>query len=284
MSRPGSSRPTSSSTRRSSEPNTSHQPLETRTAMAYWQNGKLYMHCSTQSTMRTIGAVARWVGIEPEDVVIISEYTGGGFGSKGSGIGVRGHPGAAVEEDQCAGDDAHHARRGAVHRPRPAGAALARQGRLQEGRPHHRHRRARHRRQRPLRRRRRCAVGRRSHLAVVSAAGDAVAQPVGADQHAAARRAARAGRHAGQRAHGADPRQGGAASSASTRSRSIGSTRPKARRRSARPNARGAQNRDDQRVPEAGARQGRRAVQLGRAEGAQRPARRDQGPRRRRRA
>src|SRR6185503_10115311 len=65
-------------------PNTSHQPLETRTAMAYWQNGKLYMHCSTQSVMRTIGAVARWVGIKPEDVVIISEYTGGGFGSKGS--------------------------------------------------------------------------------------------------------------------------------------------------------------------------------------------------------
>ena len=53
--------------------------------MAYWQNGKLYMHCSTQSTMRTIGAVARWVGIKPEEVVIISEYTGGGFGSKGSG-------------------------------------------------------------------------------------------------------------------------------------------------------------------------------------------------------
>ncbi len=64
--------------------NTSHQPLETRTAMAYWQNGKLYMHCSTQSTMRTVGSVARWVGIPPENVVIISEYTGGGFGSKGS--------------------------------------------------------------------------------------------------------------------------------------------------------------------------------------------------------
>ena len=64
--------------------NTSHQPLETRTAMAYWQNGKLYMHCSTQSTMRTVGAVARWVGIDPANVVIISEYTGGGFGSKGS--------------------------------------------------------------------------------------------------------------------------------------------------------------------------------------------------------
>ena len=65
-------------------PNTSHQPLETRSAMAYWQNGKLFMHCSTQSTVRTIAAVARWVGTDASNVVIISEYTGGGFGSKGS--------------------------------------------------------------------------------------------------------------------------------------------------------------------------------------------------------
>jgi xanthine dehydrogenase molybdenum-binding subunit len=65
-------------------PNTSHIPLESRSAMAYWRNGKLYMHCSTQSVMRTVSAVARWAGIKPEDVVIISEYTGGGFGSKGS--------------------------------------------------------------------------------------------------------------------------------------------------------------------------------------------------------
>ena len=35
-------------------PNTSHQTLEPRTAMAYWQNGKLYIHCSTQSTVQTV--------------------------------------------------------------------------------------------------------------------------------------------------------------------------------------------------------------------------------------
>jgi xanthine dehydrogenase molybdenum-binding subunit len=61
---------------------TSHQPLETRTAMAYWRNGKLYLHGSTQSTVQTVANVARWVGIKPTDVVVISEYTGGGFGSK----------------------------------------------------------------------------------------------------------------------------------------------------------------------------------------------------------
>ena len=60
-------------------------PLESRSAMAYWENGKLYMHCSTQSTAQTVPAVARWVGIEPSEVVILSEYTGGGFGSKVAG-------------------------------------------------------------------------------------------------------------------------------------------------------------------------------------------------------
>ena len=60
----------------------SHQPLETRTAMAYWQNGKCYMHCSTQSTARTEGGMARWIGVDPEDLVLIGEYCGGGFGSK----------------------------------------------------------------------------------------------------------------------------------------------------------------------------------------------------------
>jgi xanthine dehydrogenase molybdenum-binding subunit len=61
---------------------TGHQPLETRTAMAYWQNGKLYLHGSTQSTVQTVSSVARWVGVPPSQVVMISEYTGGGFGSK----------------------------------------------------------------------------------------------------------------------------------------------------------------------------------------------------------
>jgi xanthine dehydrogenase molybdenum-binding subunit len=61
---------------------TGHQPLETRTAMAYWQNGKLFLHGSTQSTVQTVASVARWTGTTPDKVHIISEYTGGGFGSK----------------------------------------------------------------------------------------------------------------------------------------------------------------------------------------------------------
>ena len=43
--------------------------------------------------------------------------------------------GAPVEEGQRAGDDAHHARGGALHRRRPPGAARPREGRLRQGRP-----------------------------------------------------------------------------------------------------------------------------------------------------
>jgi xanthine dehydrogenase molybdenum-binding subunit len=66
-------------------PDTSHQTLETRTCMAYWQNGKLHIYTGTQSTAQTVGGVARWVGIPPENVVVVSEYTGGGFGSRITG-------------------------------------------------------------------------------------------------------------------------------------------------------------------------------------------------------
>ncbi len=66
-------------------PNVSHQTLEPRTAMAYWQNGKLHIHCSTQSVVQTVGSMSRWLHVDQKDVVVISEYTGGGFGSKATG-------------------------------------------------------------------------------------------------------------------------------------------------------------------------------------------------------
>jgi CO/xanthine dehydrogenase Mo-binding subunit len=64
---------------------TGHQPMETRSAMAYWQGGKLYLHGSTQSLIRTVDPLAQWVGVKPSDIVLVCEYTGGGFGSKGGG-------------------------------------------------------------------------------------------------------------------------------------------------------------------------------------------------------
>jgi xanthine dehydrogenase molybdenum-binding subunit len=66
-------------------PDTSHQTLETRSAMAYWQNGKVYIYTGTQSTAQTLPAIARWLNIDPDKVVFVSEYTGGGFGSKITG-------------------------------------------------------------------------------------------------------------------------------------------------------------------------------------------------------
>ena len=66
-------------------PSTGHRPLETRSAMAYWRNGKLFLHGSTQSVARTVDPIANWVGIDPTDVVLIAAYCGGGFGSKGAG-------------------------------------------------------------------------------------------------------------------------------------------------------------------------------------------------------
>ncbi|MDA1093264.1 MAG: xanthine dehydrogenase family protein molybdopterin-binding subunit [Acidobacteria bacterium] len=62
-----------------------HQPLETRSCMAYWENGKVFVYGSTQSTARTVGVVARWADVEPENVVLVAEFCGGGFGSKGAG-------------------------------------------------------------------------------------------------------------------------------------------------------------------------------------------------------
>jgi len=66
-------------------PDVSHQTLEPRSAMAYWQNGKVYLHTGTQSTAQTRPAIARWLNMDAEKVVFISEYTGGGFGSKITG-------------------------------------------------------------------------------------------------------------------------------------------------------------------------------------------------------
>jgi len=64
---------------------TGHQPMETRSAVAYWQNGKLLLFGSTQSVVRTLDPLALWLGMDVNNIILISEYTGGGFGSKGAG-------------------------------------------------------------------------------------------------------------------------------------------------------------------------------------------------------
>jgi xanthine dehydrogenase molybdenum-binding subunit len=62
---------------------TSHHSMEPRTAMAYWENGKCFVHASSQSQSLPLPGLAAYIGVEPENLVFIAEYCGGGFGSKG---------------------------------------------------------------------------------------------------------------------------------------------------------------------------------------------------------
>jgi len=60
-----------------------HHSMEPRTSMAYWQNGKCFVHASLQSQTFSHPVLAQMLGLKPEEVVLIAEYCGGGFGSKG---------------------------------------------------------------------------------------------------------------------------------------------------------------------------------------------------------
>ena len=65
--------------------NNIHNVLEPRSTLTYWRNGKLYVHTGTQSTVQTVASLARWMRLHIDDVVLITEYTGGGFGSRATG-------------------------------------------------------------------------------------------------------------------------------------------------------------------------------------------------------
>jgi xanthine dehydrogenase molybdenum-binding subunit len=60
----------------------SHHCLEPRSCMAYWQGDKVFVYGSTQSQTAVMPNLARLAGIEPDNLVYIAEYCGGGFGSK----------------------------------------------------------------------------------------------------------------------------------------------------------------------------------------------------------
>ena len=93
-----------------------------------------------------------------------------------------------------------------------------------------------------------------------------------ADQHAAEDLAARAGRHAGQRPHGAGHRQGGATSSASIEVEIRKINAPAGKAPFGPPRGERPAALRDERVRQGSARQGRGALQLGGEEGAQRQA------------
>lgn len=69
-----------------------HHSMEPRSAFSYWENGKCFVYGSSQSQSFVVPGLAGLIGIEPEDLVYIAEYCGGGFGSKGSAYAVMAVP------------------------------------------------------------------------------------------------------------------------------------------------------------------------------------------------
>jgi isoquinoline 1-oxidoreductase len=61
-----------------------HAPVETHTALARFENGKATLWISTQTPFGDQRSVARALGVEPENVRVITPYVGGGFGGKAS--------------------------------------------------------------------------------------------------------------------------------------------------------------------------------------------------------
>ncbi|MDC0161057.1 molybdopterin-dependent oxidoreductase, partial [Gemmatimonadales bacterium] len=66
----------------------SHHPMEPRSNMAYWEGETLHAFVSTQSSQQTKFALAGALQIDPENINLVSEYCGGGFGSKIAGTTV----------------------------------------------------------------------------------------------------------------------------------------------------------------------------------------------------
>ncbi|HWE75566.1 MAG TPA: xanthine dehydrogenase family protein molybdopterin-binding subunit [Stellaceae bacterium] len=61
-----------------------HNPMEPHAAIASWDGDRLTIYHSTQSVMGSRERVATLLGVPVKDVHVISDYVGGGFGSKGS--------------------------------------------------------------------------------------------------------------------------------------------------------------------------------------------------------
>jgi xanthine dehydrogenase molybdenum-binding subunit len=70
----------------------SHHCMEPRSSMAYWENGKCFVHGSTQSQSAVLPGLASMADVPLEDIVYIAEYCGGGFGSKARSYPIMGVP------------------------------------------------------------------------------------------------------------------------------------------------------------------------------------------------
>ncbi len=59
-----------------------HHCMEPRTAMSWWEGEKCVLYAGHQSQAACVPRLSTLIGIEPENLVFISEYAGGGFGSR----------------------------------------------------------------------------------------------------------------------------------------------------------------------------------------------------------
>ena len=59
-----------------------HAPMETHTALAQWENGKVTIWASTQAPFMVKNQIATALGVPPDRVRIITPFVGGGFGGK----------------------------------------------------------------------------------------------------------------------------------------------------------------------------------------------------------
>jgi nicotinate dehydrogenase subunit B len=62
-----------------------HASIETHTACAKLESGKMTVWISTQTPFPSQTEIARAIGFQPRDVRVIAPYVGGGFGGKSSG-------------------------------------------------------------------------------------------------------------------------------------------------------------------------------------------------------
>lgn len=60
-----------------------HNAMEPHATTAMWEGKKLTVYDSTQNVLGSRSVIAQMLGIQPEDVHLMSHYIGGGFGSKG---------------------------------------------------------------------------------------------------------------------------------------------------------------------------------------------------------
>jgi nicotinate dehydrogenase subunit B len=62
-----------------------HAPMETHTALAAPENGRITIWASTQTPFPTQERIAKVLGMSPEKVRVITPFVGGGFGGKSAG-------------------------------------------------------------------------------------------------------------------------------------------------------------------------------------------------------